>query len=192
MARTKEFDPDAALQAAMELFWAKGYEATSVADLVEHLGIGRGSLYTTFGDKHQLYLAALRRYQETQPPVVELLSQPGPVLPAVRALVERYAEEAACDTERRGCMLVNAATERLPADRQVARVVEAGWDTLETALTAALIRARAQGELSPDKDPRALARFLLVVLQGIRVVGKGEASASRVRDAAAQAFAILT
>jgi len=89
-------------------------------------------------------------------------------------------------------MLVNAATERLPADRQVARVVEAGWDTLETALTAALIRARAQGELSPDKDPRALARFLLVVLQGIRVVGKGEASASRVRDAAAQAFAILT
>ncbi|MFO7271235.1 TetR/AcrR family transcriptional regulator [Sphaerobacter thermophilus] len=192
MARTKEFDPDAALQAAMELFWAKGYEATSVADLVEHLGIGRGSLYATFGDKHQLYLAALRRYQETQPPVVELLSQPGPVLPAVRALVERYAEEAACDTERRGCMLVNAATERLPADRQVARVVEAGWDTLETALTAALIRARAQGELSPDKDPRALARFLLVVLQGIRVVGKGEASASRVRDAAAQAFAILT
>ncbi|ACZ40777.1 TetR/AcrR family transcriptional regulator [Sphaerobacter thermophilus] len=192
MARTKEFDPDAALQAAMELFWAKGYEATSVADLVEHLGIGRGSLYATFGDKHQLYLAALRRYQETQPPVVELLSQPGPVLPAVRALVERYAEEAACDTERRGCMLVNAVTERLPADRQVARVVEAGWDTLETALTAALIRARAQGELSPDKDPRALARFLLVVLQGIRVVGKGEASASRVRDAAAQAFAILT
>lgn len=192
MARTKEFDPDAALQAAMELFWAKGYEATSVADLVEHLGIGRGSLYATFGDKHQLYLAALRRYQETQPPFVELLSQPGPVLPAVRALVERYAEEAACDTERRGCMLVNAATERLPADRQVARVVEAGWDTLETALTAALIRARAQGELSPDKDPRALARFLLVVLQGIRVVGKGEASASRVRDAAAQAFAILT
>jgi len=192
MARTKEFDPDAALQAAMELFWAKGYEATSVADLVEHLGIGRGSLYATFGDKHQLYLAALRRYQETQSPVVELLSQPGPVLPAVRALVERYAEEAACDTERRGCMLVNAATERLPADRQVARVVEAGWDTLETALTAALIRARAQGELSPDKDPRALARFLLVVLQGIRVVGKGEASASRVRDAAAQAFAILT
>lgn len=192
MARTKEFDPDAALQAAMELFWAKGYEATSVADLVEHLGISRGSLYATFGDKHQLYLAALRRYQETQPPVVELLSQPGPVLPAVRALVERYAEEAACDTERRGCMLVNAATERLPADRQVARVVEAGWDTLETALTAALIRARAQGELSPDKDPRALARFLLVVLQGIRVVGKGEASASRVRDAAAQAFAILT
>ena len=192
MARTKEFDPDAALQAAMELFWAKGYEATSVADLVEHLGIGRGSLYATFGDKHQLYLAALRRYQETQPPVVELLSQPGPVLPAVRALVERYAEEAAGDTERRGCMLVNAATERLPADRQVARVVEAGWDTLETALTAALIRARAQGELSPDKDPRALARFLLVVLQGIRVVGKGEASASRVRDAAAQAFAILT
>ncbi|MDI3341903.1 MAG: TetR/AcrR family transcriptional regulator [Sphaerobacter sp.] len=191
MARTKEFSPDAALQAAMELFWQKGYEATSVADLVEHLGIGRGSLYATFGDKHQLYLAALQRYLETQPPILELLSQPGPVLPAVRALVERYAEEAAGDRQRRGCMVVNAAVERLPADRHVARLVEGSWDRLETALTSALIRAQAQGELSPDKCPQALARYLLVVLQGLRVVGKGEASANRLRDAAQQALAVL-
>ena len=193
MARTKEFDPDAALDAALELFWRRGYEATSMADLVEHLGIGRASLYATFGSKHELYLKALDRYLETRrPDPVELLSQPGPVLPAVRALVRSYADEAARDEQRRGCMVVNAAMERLPHDRMVARRVQASWDTLEVALTAALTRARAQGELPAGKDPRALARFLLAVLQGLRVLGKGDPDPGRLKDAAEQALAALT
>ena len=192
MARTKKFDPDAALQAAMELFWRRGYEATSLGDLTEHLGIGRASLYATFGSKHELYLKALERYLRTRAPdPVELLSQPGPVLPAVRALVKRYVEEAACDRQRRGCMIVNAATERMPGDTQVARVVESAWDTLEVALAAALTRARAPGELAADTEPRALARFLLVVLQGLRVMGKGHPNPERLRDAAEQALTLL-
>ncbi len=78
MARTKEFDPDAALQSALELFWRRGYEATSVADLVEHLGIGRASIYATFGNKHELYLKALDRYAEGRDAVLLAeLSQPG-------------------------------------------------------------------------------------------------------------------
>ena len=98
MARTKEFDPDAALRAALELFWERGYEATSMADLVERLGIGRASLYATFGGKHELYLKALNLYLRTQDPdPVELLSRPGPVLPAVRALLEKYVEETIQD-----------------------------------------------------------------------------------------------
>jgi TetR/AcrR family transcriptional regulator, transcriptional repressor for nem operon len=120
-----------------------------------------------------------------------LLAQPGPALPAVRALVEQYAEEAACDQQRRGCLIVNAATERLPGDPQVARMVESSWDTLEVALTTALTRARAQGELAAAKDPRALARFLLVVLQGLRVLGKGHPNPERLRDAAKQALSVL-
>ncbi|MFE0778507.1 TetR/AcrR family transcriptional regulator, partial [Streptomyces sp. NPDC058861] len=101
MARTKEFDPDAALRAALELFWARGYEATTMADLVEHLGVGRASLYATFGNKHELYLKALDRYTEANDPrLVEELSAPGPALPAVRALVRRFAAEAATDGER--------------------------------------------------------------------------------------------
>lgn len=88
MARTKEFDPDAALQSALELFWRRGYEATSMADLVEHLGIGRASIYATFGNKHELYLKALDRYGESRDPaLLDALSKPGPALPAVRAVV---------------------------------------------------------------------------------------------------------
>ncbi|MEV8636614.1 TetR/AcrR family transcriptional regulator [Streptosporangium sp. NPDC051023] len=192
MARTKEFDPEVALQAALELFWERGYEATSMSDLVGHLGIGRASLYATFGGKHDLYLKALRRYVENRDPSpVEMLSQPGPALPAVRALIEFYAEDAIRDRRRRGCMIVNAAAELLPGDERVAGIVDANWTGLETALTSALIRGRAQGELPGDRDPVALARFLLVFLQGLRLVSKGQPDPARLRDAAAQALAIL-
>ncbi|MFI6787484.1 TetR/AcrR family transcriptional regulator [Nonomuraea sp. NPDC050383] len=192
MARSKEFDPSAALDAALELFWERGYEGTSMADLVERLGIGRASLYATFGGKHELYMKALQRYLDAQSPSpVELLSQPGPALPAVRQLVEMYARQSSSDEGKRGCMIVNAAAELMPRDEEVSRFVDRNWEGLETALTSALIRARAQGELAPDRDPRALARFLMVLLQGMRVMGKASADPARMRDAAAHALSLL-
>jgi TetR/AcrR family transcriptional regulator, transcriptional repressor for nem operon len=192
VARTKEFDPETALRAALELFWERGYEATSMADLVEHMGVARASIYATFGGKHELYLKALDRYGESVDPyLLTELSQPGPVLPAVRALVERFAREATGDGGRRGCFVVNTAVELAPHDPLMARRVQASWDHLETALTSALIRAQAQGELGEERDPRALGRFLLVLMQGLRVMGKAEAGAQRLRDAAAQALALL-
>jgi TetR/AcrR family transcriptional regulator, transcriptional repressor for nem operon len=192
VARTKQFDPDAALQKALELFWERGYEATSMADLVDHLGIARASIYATFGGKHELYLKAHERYAQSHDPrVVEALSQPGPALPAVRALVNAYADESLRDERRRGCLVVNGAVELAGRDPDTARRVAASWDTLETALTSALIRARAQGELAAGKDPHALARFLLVLLQGIRVLGRTAPDPARLRDAAAQALSLL-
>lgn len=191
MARTKEFDPDTALLRAMELFWSKGYEATSMADLVEHLGVSRASLYSTFGDKHELYVRAYDRYLEEGGDFVGELSQPGPVMPVVRSLLTRYAEESAADAERRGCFVVNTAVELSPHDPVLARRVEANWNLVETALFSALVRARAQGELPEGRDPRALARLLLVTLQGMRVVGKSSDDPARLRDAAAEILALL-
>lgn len=192
MARTKEFDPDTALQAALELFWERGYEATTMSALVERLGVARAGIYATFGSKHELYLRALRRYAEHCDPVLlEELSQPGPALPAVRAVVARFAAEAADDERRRGCFVTNTAVELAPHDPAAAGRVEASWTALETALASALLRARAQGELPAERDPRALARMLLVLLQGMRVVGKADGGQPRVRDAAAQALALL-
>ncbi|GAA0916073.1 TetR/AcrR family transcriptional regulator [Streptomyces thermoalcalitolerans] len=193
MARTKEFDPDAALQSALELFWQRGYEATSMADLVEHLGVGRASIYATFGSKHELYLKALDRYAETRDPrLVAELSRPGPALPAVRAVVRAFAAEAAAPESRlNGCFITNTAAELAPHDVAAARRVENSWERLETALHSALVRAQAQGELPEGRDPRALARMLLVLLQGMRVVGKASSDPARVRDAAEQALALL-
>lgn len=193
MARTKEFDPDAALQAAVELFWRRGYEATSMADLVEHLGIGRASLYATFGSKRELYLKAMDRYTEARDPaILAELSQPGPALPAVRAVVRRFAAEAGSPEVRRsGCFVTNTAAELAPHDAAAARRVEISWEHIETPLYSALVRAQAQGELPEGRDPRALARMLLVLLQGVRVVGKASEDPARVRDAAEQALALL-
>jgi TetR/AcrR family transcriptional repressor of nem operon len=192
MARGKEFDPDVALRAALELFWERGYEATSMADLVERMGVARASIYATFGDKHALYMKALDRYGESaDPDLLARLSQPGPALPAVRALVERYACEAAGDQGRRGCFVVNTAVELAPHDPQAARRVQASWDFLETALASALMRAQVQGELAAGRDVRALARFVVVFLQGLRVMGKAAAEPGRLRDAAKQALALL-
>ncbi|MFF5446245.1 TetR/AcrR family transcriptional regulator [Streptomyces sp. NPDC012888] len=193
MARTKEFDPDAALRAALELFWRRGYEATAMSDLVEHLGIGRASLYATFGNKHQLYLKALDLYAgEHGPVMMEELSRPGPALPAVRSVVRRFAAEAGSgDSRLLGCFVTNTAAELGPHDAAVARRVQLSWEQVETLLHSALLRARAQGELAGDRDPRALARMLLVLMQGLRVVGKASEDPARVRDAAEQALALL-
>jgi TetR/AcrR family transcriptional repressor of nem operon len=192
MPRVKEFDPDVALGKALELFWSRGYEATSMADLVAHLGIGRASLYATFGSKRDLYLRALDHYGKTRnPDPVELLSQPGPVLPAVRDVVELYVNEAMGDRQRRGCMVANAAVETAPHDPEVARLVCRSWQSIEVALITALTRARAQGELADDQDPRMLGQFLLVLFQGIKVVGQGDPDPARLRAAADQALALL-
>ncbi|MFB7497603.1 TetR/AcrR family transcriptional regulator [Streptomyces sp. NPDC056161] len=192
MARTKEFDPDTALQAAMELFWQRGYEATSMADLVTHLGIGRASIYATFGSKHELYLKAFDRYCENRDALLlRELSQPGPALPAVRAVVRRFAAESAEERRLCGCLVTNTAAELAPHDPVAARRVEQRWDYLETLLHSALTRARAQGELPAERDPRALARMLLVLMQGLRVTGKASPDPTRVRDAAEQALTLL-
>ncbi|WP_418956940.1 TetR/AcrR family transcriptional regulator [Streptomyces tritici] len=193
MARTKEFDPDAALQAALELFWRRGYEATTMSDLVEHLGIGRASIYATFGNKQELYLKALDHYtRSTGPALTAELAEPESGLDAVRQVVRRFAAEAGSDEVRfAGCFVTNTAAELGPHDEVLARRVERSWEHLETLLHAALVRARAQGELPADRDPRALARMLGVMLQGIRLVGKASSDPARVRDAAEQALALL-
>ncbi|MGV9278798.1 TetR/AcrR family transcriptional regulator [Streptomyces griseosporeus] len=193
MARTKEFDPDAVLQSALELFWERGYEATSMADLVERLGIGRASIYATYGNKRDLYLKALDRYGELRcGPLARELSEPGPALPPVRAVVRRFAAEAADEACRaRGCLVTNTAAELAPHDSAAARRVELSWTHLETLLHSALLRAQAQGELAEERDARALARMLLVLLQGLRVVGKASSDPALVRDAAEQALALL-
>ena len=188
MARTKEFDPDVALRAAMDLFWRNGYEATSMQDIVDHLGIGRGSIYGTFGGKHELFLLALDRYaEEFDSRSLDLLAKSGPALPAVREFITGFLADALADS--RGCLVTNSAVE-CPRDQPVARRVESTWHGLETALAGALVRARNQGELAAGKDPRALARFLVTFMQGLRVVAKVP-DERRMRDAVDQALMVL-
>ncbi|MFD5178602.1 TetR/AcrR family transcriptional regulator [Nocardia sp. NPDC058379] len=192
MARTKEFDPDVVLDRALELFWQRGYETTSIADLIEHLGIARGCIYATFGSKHELFMMALQRHLErVDEMITAVLAQPGPALPAIRELVDRVVRESCAPDRFLGCLVTTAAVELAARDADVARLVESSWARTETALFSALSRARAQEELPPDADTRAMARFLVVFFQGVWVLERAPNSATRLRDAGRVAVSIL-
>lgn len=173
MARPKEFDPDEALDRAVELFWCKGYEATSIQDLVEALGINRSSLYGTFGDKHALYLAAIDRYcEDVVAPAVAELDHASKPLAAIRNLFLSLPARATRRRDRRGCLLCNAAVERAPVDAEVRAEVMGGLGRLGTAFRRALVRARDAGEIASSVDAAALADYLLSSYVGLIVLAK--------------------
>jgi TetR/AcrR family transcriptional repressor of nem operon len=173
MARIREFDTDKAVAQAMELFWERGYEGTSLQDLTEGLAIGRGSLYAAFGSKDGLYQAALERYrQECVGPMLQALSVEADVRGALRGLLTVLVTDAVADERRRGCMVVNAATERVPHDPATSRTVREVLQGNADALTEALIAARDRGELAADLDPVAVGGFLATFISGLRVASK--------------------
>jgi len=192
MARPREYHPGAVLDRAVEAFWARGYGATSVDDLVTATGLHRGSLYAAFGDKRGLFLAALDRYAATiVPHWLAVLRRQGPALEAVRSFFDMVTDYAAADTRRRGCLLANTAVELAPRDSEVSRRVAAHLGRIEDALAEALVRARAAGEIDPAADPRALARFLLCAMEGLLVLGKLAPGRAALGEMAAQALAAV-
>jgi TetR/AcrR family transcriptional repressor of nem operon len=173
MARTKEFEPERALESAMDLFWRRGYGATSVQDLLEEMGIGRGSMYGTFGDKRELFLAALDRFEASRVSRAnEILAGPSSSIEGIRRLFETTIEGLLSYEPRRGCLLANTAVELAPHDAEVAARISRYVGRTEEALEKALVRGRAEGEIAADKDPRALARFLVNTLHGVRVLAR--------------------
>lgn len=173
MAGVRQFDTDRVVEEAMNLFWERGYEATSMQDLTEALGVGRGSIYTAFGSKDGLYRAALAHYLDLMgSAMLRTLDEGGDVRTTIRNALLGRLVVAADDPARRGCMLVNAACERLPGDvrthQTVLEVTSANRDALERALTDAV----ARGEITPAFDPRSLAGFLVACLTGMLVSSK--------------------
>lgn len=192
MARPKEFNRDQVLEKAMGLFWEKGYDGSSVEDLVQCTGIGRGSLYDTFGDKHALYLAALDRYMETNGgPLTELQCQGGSFRDTLRDFFQARIGEAFRDPTCHGCFMVNAAIELAPHDSEVAQRVQVGLDETEEAFYHVLIKAQAAGELSWKSDPHRLARFLLNTLLGIRVLSRAHPDHQVLQDIVQTALSTL-
>ncbi|WP_433445861.1 TetR/AcrR family transcriptional regulator [Streptomyces sp. CA-142005] len=182
MARPREFDVDRAVDRAMELFWRRGYAATSLQDLMSELEIGSGSLYGAFGSKDGLYERALERYCSQQAEgLICRLEEATEIRPALASVLTEMAEADLADPGR-GCLLVNSATERSDDPATVERV-SATLRRVESALAGTLERAQARGELGPDKDPARLARFLTTFIQGLRVMGQARADRAFLEDA---------
>ena len=192
MSRPKEFNPDEAIEKAMQVFWHKGYEATSMEDLLSAMDLNRGSLYDTFGDKRTLFLKVMDRYCTTfAGPKLSLLDQPGPALPTLRRFISGMIEGGLADPQRRGCLIANTVMELSPHEKEIAGTLRQALKMVEDTFFRVLARAKQQGELNNDKDPRTLARFLTTMMQGTIVMIKAGASADVVKQTADTALTIL-
>jgi TetR/AcrR family transcriptional repressor of nem operon len=181
MPRTKEFDRDAALERAMQVFWGKGYAATSLDDLLKAMGIGRQSLYDTFGGKRELFDAALERYTDRSHETRRCLATSASPKKAIREVFEAILREPEAQ-QKRGCLGIQTTLELAPNDPVIARRIAAAQRKVEDSFHAALERAKELGELPRGKDTRALARFLTGALQGLRVAAATEPRGAILRD----------
>ncbi|QII84408.1 TetR/AcrR family transcriptional regulator [Bordetella hinzii] len=177
--RTKDFEPDEIADAAMRVFWQRGYAATSIQDLVEGTGLSRSSLYNTFENKQGLYQQALRRYEAVTTANVALLSGAGSPQALIRQLLLRVAEDELGDPQRRGCLAANGTLELAGQDEAVAEWVARNFQRLQKALEKLIQRGQKSGEVAAAKCPRALACFFVNTMQGMRVLGKGSPQPQR-------------
>ncbi|SOD92406.1 TetR/AcrR family transcriptional regulator [Caenispirillum bisanense] len=193
MPRTRDFDCDTALDAALRLFWSKGYEAASLAELTAAMGLSKSSLYNTFGDKQALFRAAVDRYEQVHmaQALAVLADARRPVPLRVEAFLRRILVARFGDGDRRGCFIGNTAAEVAPHDPHMAARVAAAFRRIEDALAAALEEGRETGEVAPDADARALARFFTATAQGLRLLSKADADPRALDDVVRVALSVL-
>jgi TetR/AcrR family transcriptional repressor of nem operon len=183
MARPKEFDPTVALDRAMELFWEQGYEATSIEALVLAMGIQRGSLYATFGSKHELFLAAMERYQEQSIARMErIFAETASPLSAIELALDRIIDQAFEHKRRWGCLITNSAVELAIRDSDILSQVLGHRDRVQELFTSAIRQGQTAGEIRANEAPEALASFLFGIIQGLRVMTKTAESRTELDD----------
>lgn len=173
-------------------FWARGYEATSVRDLAEEMGLTSASLYNAFGDKRSLYRRALDHYleQSVRERVRRLEATKLP-LEAIGAFFEEVIDRSVSDRQRRGCMLVNAALEVGPHDPELRKLVADELVCIEGFFRRAVAVAQRDGAATTRQPPDDLARMLLSVLLGVRVLARTRPQRAVLEAAAGAALAAL-
>ena len=191
MARPREFDETAVLEAAMNCFWAQGFEQTSVRDLAERMGITGASLYNAFGDKRSLYRQAFVHYltQTVRDRVARLEKLP-PAL-AIRTFFDEIIERSVDDEQRRGCMLVNAALELAPYDPEFQQLVAEEMIFIEAFFRRCVEAGQKDGSITDTRPADELAKLLLSVLLGIRVLARTRPQREVLEGAANGALALL-
>ena len=184
MAGVKQFNQEQVLDKAMEVFWQKGYEGTSIQDLTTATGLGRGSLYGTFGDKEQLFIKVLDHYADRfQAAIIKQLDNPDPD-EAIKGMFEVMIERMSNPQYPRGCLNTNTCVNIFGKSEIIERKIAERLGDLESAIYLVLRKAQAENQLPPERDIRALARFLVGVAQGMAVLNKTFADPSVIRDVA--------
>jgi len=190
--RPRQFDPDAVLDAAMAVFWKKGYAGTALAELEAATKLGRQSLYGAFGDKRALFARVVERYFEVvlRPYIIDVLDAPGSPRANVEQVIRAW-ESAAAAPEFNGCLVGNSSSEMGLHDPEMAELLRRKLELLEAAFHRALTRAQRAGEINAGADVRALARSFVVTAQGLSIVCRVNRDRAFVRAVARDALARL-
>ncbi|SME92724.1 transcriptional regulator, TetR family [Tistlia consotensis] len=192
MARPRQFDEAAALDAAVQCFWAQGYEATSVRDLAARMGITGASLYNAFGDKRALYRRAIDRYvAQSFGERARRLEAGLPPRAAIAAFFAEMIERSLDDRERKGCLLVNSALESAPADPELRRAVAAMIAEIEAFFRRCVEAGQRDGTISTAQPAEDLARLLLSVQLGLRVLARSRPERALLEGLVRPALALL-
>lgn len=192
MARTKDFDERSVLEKAMHLFWLKGYNATSMQDLVDELGISRSSLYDTFGDKHSLFMQALENYQASATEEMKaLVENTASTKEAIGKILSNIVSELTADKEHKGCFLVNASVEMAPVDKEVGNMLCQNDRQMEDFFYETLQKGQQKGEITKTQDARLLAKFIINNIKGLRVASKSAADTRVFNDIIALTLSVL-
>ncbi len=192
MARTKDFDEDEVLNKAVRLFWYKGYNGTSMQDLVDGLGISRSSLYDTYGDKHTLFIKALESYRESATgKMCNIVTNAVSAKEAIKQLLEMTTLDLVGDCDHKGCFMTNAAIEVAPHDKEVSDMICQNDQQIEDAFCKAIEKGQASGEITSKQDARALARFIINNVKGMRVSAKSTTDKSIFDDVIKLTLSVL-
>lgn len=172
MARPREFDEEAVLDAAMRCFWAQGYGSTSVKDLIEKTGLTAASLYNAYGDKRAMYRTALDHYIEISIGARIRRSEALAPRKALRSFFDDILSRSLDDREQKGCMIVNSALEMAPHDQEFRNTIVEALERLESFFLDCVERGRADGSITSSRPASDLAHHLLGVLMGVRVLAR--------------------
>ncbi len=175
VGRPREFDVDQVLDAAMQAFWAKGYEATTLTDLTNATGLHKGSLYQAFGDKHTLFKEALNRYlADMRRAKNELLAAAETPLDGIRAVGHGMLDiaDADCDCPK-GCLAVNSLVELAPHDPEIRTMLEDHAATMRASLEENVTRAQAAGQMRKDRPAELVAAMIMTFMAGLTTTMKG-------------------
>ena len=169
VGRPREFDPEIVLDAAMQAFWAKGYEATSLSDLMAATGLHKGSLYQAFGDKHTLFVEALKRYlSDMRRMKNEVVARASTPLDGIRAITHGMLDIADDDCNcPRGCLAINTLVELAPHDGEVQDVLNDHMQRMRKAFAEVVALAQEAGQIRPDRTPEEITALMMTFMLGL-------------------------
>jgi TetR/AcrR family transcriptional regulator, transcriptional repressor for nem operon len=192
MPKAKQFDEANVLQKARDVFWKKGYNGTSMDELVKATGLSRSSIYATFTDKHGLYQKTLQHYQLTQQEqLITAVSQNINGRKKIECFFKKAVEDSLNDKQRKGCFMLNSTTELANIDKTVSKTALDNMDAMESMFQTWVKEGQTSGDISKRFTARAIARHLFSSINGIKLVAQTKADKATLQDILQLSLSVL-